>query len=425
MNVSINPWYFCNLNCDFCYLSKEQLQNKSLLRIEDIKKHLEEIEEIKTIDIYGGEVSLIEDNYMIELIEVCKDYTSDISIVTNGTIVKDWMKKEEIHLSISFDGEARDKNEVVFNNLMLLERNYNIIGLVSNKFNIEEFTTLTNILPQTCLSVELKPYSVSDNNENKNLNSKFINNVKYILINSNKSIVNEDRLKLSLSGTYNAFSDEHIYITPNNKIGTLDFKDGKEYFNEYDTFKEYKKKWKETISEDCKDCIFLGKCLTEHYKDNEEKDSCSGFFNLLEWYQEQYFPFFLHYSYKYNKKTQHEDIANNLGFVINEKEDKIKGVRKYITEGYPILTFPIKSIAVSIIYAVLIEKYFNVKKEEVLKYDIFHGTDKYFKKYQDNKKEYDILFKEFEIELNEIEEQKNSKDVKTTISYFKKEYKWN
>ena len=135
--------------------------------------------------------------------------------------------------------------------------------------------------------------------------------------------------------------------------------------------------------------------------------------------------FFLHYSYKYNKKTQHEDIANNLGFVINEKEDKIKGFRKYITEGYPILTFPIKSIAVSIIYAVLIEKYFNVKKEEVLKYDIFHGTDKYFKKYQDNKKEYDILFKEFEIELNEIEEQKNSKDVKTTISYFKKEYKWN
>ena len=111
MNVSINPWYFCNLNCDFCYLSKEQLQNKSLLRIEDIKKHLEEIEEIKTIDIYGGEVSLIEDNYMIELIEVCKDYTSDISIVTNGTIVKDWMKKEEIHLSISFDGEARDKND--------------------------------------------------------------------------------------------------------------------------------------------------------------------------------------------------------------------------------------------------------------------------------------------------------------------------
>ena len=25
MIISINPWYYCNFKCDFCYLTKEQL----------------------------------------------------------------------------------------------------------------------------------------------------------------------------------------------------------------------------------------------------------------------------------------------------------------------------------------------------------------------------------------------------------------
>jgi hypothetical protein len=304
----------------------------------------------------------------------------------------------------------------------MLARKFNIIGLATDSFKIKEFVDLTNIL-SNCISIEIKPYSVSEHNNSKDLNNKFIESVKYMIINSNKQIVNKDRIELSLSGIYNAYSNSHIYITPNNKISTLGFRKGKEYFVEYNNFQEYNKDWTENINDNCKKCELLGKCLTEHYKDDEIKDNCSGFYNLLMWYQDKYFPEFLHKSYIYNKKTKHNDIVNDLSYIINKNIDSVDGFRKYIETGYTHLTFPIKSIAVSVIYAVLLEEEYNIPKEEILMFDIFYGTDKFFKKYNNNKNEYDNIFKIFKNDLTNIRSSKYSSDVKSTIRYFEEEFK--
>ena len=61
MIISINPWYYCNFKCDFCYLTKEQLDDKTLLDLRVLEKKLDEIllvEEIHGIDLYGGEIGL-------------------------------------------------------------------------------------------------------------------------------------------------------------------------------------------------------------------------------------------------------------------------------------------------------------------------------------------------------------------------------
>ncbi len=40
MIVSINPSYFCNFRCDFCYLTKEQLGDQKRISIEKMAHDL-------------------------------------------------------------------------------------------------------------------------------------------------------------------------------------------------------------------------------------------------------------------------------------------------------------------------------------------------------------------------------------------------
>lgn len=429
MVVSINPLYKCNFECDFCYLSIEERKTKHVNPITNIVEHLDEISNttsISHIDLYGGEISLLNDEYMIELIETSLRYTGSVSVVTNLYIVKDWMMDDRIQLSVSFDGSAREKHEQVFNNMFTLERDYNVIGLVSERFNIDEFISLTNILGDNCLSVELKPYSNSRFNSNVKLFDKFDKSVMRLIEESNKEVVNETRLKMSLSGLYSAFSDNHVYITPNNKVATLQFIDGVEYFQDYLSIYSVKKDYSEIITKECKACEYHGKCITEHYTDTDKPTSCSGHYNLMKEYEEKYFPKFLQQAYRYKSEmTEYDDIADDIGFVIKDIENIEIEFRDYLFSGGSTLVYPLKSFVVGVIYAVLIERDFQVPRREVLEYDVFQGTDRFFKKYSEATEQYDKLFETFNQSFSKI--QKNdtgrcSDSVKKIIEYYNKEY---
>lgn len=57
ITVSINPSYFCNFSCDFCYLTPEQLKDQKRISLVDLDKRLNQISEhreIDWIDLYGG-----------------------------------------------------------------------------------------------------------------------------------------------------------------------------------------------------------------------------------------------------------------------------------------------------------------------------------------------------------------------------------
>jgi len=142
-------------------------------------------------------------------------------------------------------------------------------------------------------SVEIKPYSINQANAHKVTHRDFEQFIqKWIESSIEKKFqfINEDKIQRSLSKEYNAFSDDHIYITPNGKFGVLEFdKDDREFFLELDSWEEYiewTKKEKQQISSICKQCKYFGHCLTEHYRYVKDLDnSCNGYKGLLEYYE--------------------------------------------------------------------------------------------------------------------------------------------
>ena len=53
MNLSINPTYYCNFRCDFCYLTPEQLGDRQQITLSVLDQRLSEVPEINHIDLYG------------------------------------------------------------------------------------------------------------------------------------------------------------------------------------------------------------------------------------------------------------------------------------------------------------------------------------------------------------------------------------
>jgi sulfatase maturation enzyme AslB (radical SAM superfamily) len=298
-SVSINPTYFCNFNCDFCYLSKEQLRDRKTAKIETIMKRLSEIDETIThIDLYGGEIGLLPDEYLNELIDEIKDkYNPTVSIITNLSAIREVFLRPDIDLSVSYDFDAREKEHIVLKNMMMLQRPFSVLTLASEKvvngdvdFMITIFNTLSNLQ-----AVEIKPFSSTTHRAQTVTDLEFEEFIKKWIdspVDKNFQFINQDKIEECLSGSYNAFSDDHVYITPSGKFGVLDFDaDGNESFTELNTFDEYRdwtvREKQRGVSDICRQCKYFGGCLTEHYKYVKDlNNGCNGYKGLLDWYDE-------------------------------------------------------------------------------------------------------------------------------------------
>ena len=93
MILSINPWYYCNFRCKFCYLTEQQLSDKKLLELDRLNEILSEIsqqENIDKVDLYGGELGLLPKEYWNDLVTLLNVYgIDDISLITNLSMVND------------------------------------------------------------------------------------------------------------------------------------------------------------------------------------------------------------------------------------------------------------------------------------------------------------------------------------------------
>ncbi len=47
ITVSVNPSYFCNFRCDFCYLTEEQLSDQKKIELEKLDDLLSQIPNIE------------------------------------------------------------------------------------------------------------------------------------------------------------------------------------------------------------------------------------------------------------------------------------------------------------------------------------------------------------------------------------------
>lgn len=293
--VSINPSYFCNFNCDFCYLTQSQLRDTTKIDVAKLDELLAGVPVIDHIDLYGGEIGALKKEYFYQLKQtIRKHYSGEINIITNYSMIHDGFYDEDVYLSVSYDFEAREKSELVYRNMLLSPVPIAVLILASPKVlqqDVEEMIMLLNMC-SSIDSVEIKPYSINQSNS-FNVSHKDFEQfvIKWITAKTPKNFlfINEQKIQQSYDQQYNAFSDNHIYITPNGKYGVLEFdSDDREYFLGLDCWQDYinwTNKEKRQLSDICKQCSYYGTCLTEHYRYVKSLDqSCNGYKGLLDWY---------------------------------------------------------------------------------------------------------------------------------------------
>lgn len=299
ITLSLNPTYLCNFRCSFCYLTPEQLSDKNKLEISRLEEMLKQIKSLDHnvchVDLYGGEVGILPESYLNSLHEKIEEYFNPtFNVVTNLYRVNPYFNRKDVGLSVSYDFSAREHSEEVLQNIIKTNKSIYILILASPElikldvdFMIKFLSSIRNIK-----SVEIKPYSSNQANQ-LNVTNKEYEDFVYKWLESkvpmNFEFTNEIHIADSLDGKYNAFSDNHIYITPHGKFAALEFdKNDNEFFLEFDNFDEYidwsnKEKEKVKSNPFCSGCEYLGTCLTEHYREVKSTgDSCNGFKGLLD-----------------------------------------------------------------------------------------------------------------------------------------------
>ena len=301
INISINPWYYCNFRCNFCYLTETQLSDRKLLDLEMLSNRLAEIsmyDTIGQIDFYGGEIGLLPKAYFREMKEICQLYRpTNLNIITNLSMINDIVTDTDCSLSISYDFEVREQHELVWRNMSLITKPFSVLMLASDQLiqkNPNEMIYMFNLL-SNLESVEIKPYSSNQANQLPVSFKDYEEFVKRWIespVSKNFVFVNELLVQDSISGSRNSFSDDHVYITPSGNYGVLEFDlNDNEFFLEYDTFDKYiawtvREKARVSKNKFCSNCEYFGNCLSEHLREVKDlNNSCNGFKLLIDWYK--------------------------------------------------------------------------------------------------------------------------------------------
>lgn len=299
MNLSINPSYFCNFRCDFCYLTEQQLSDRKMLSLDILEQRLREITSntsISWIDLYGGEIGALKKDYFYDLRDsIRKFYNGKINIITNFSMLHEGFFEDDFYLSVSYDFEAREKSDRVYQNMLQSPVPIAVLILASPKvlaMNVDSMIEQLNFC-RSIESVEIKPYSTNQANSHAVTHKDFEIFVQRWLdspVTKEFEFVNESKIISSLRQEYNAFSNDHVYITPSGRFAVLEFDlNDKEYFKELDCFEDYLK-WarqepEKNVSDICKQCPYYGHCLTEHYRYVKDlSQSCNGYRGLLDRY---------------------------------------------------------------------------------------------------------------------------------------------
>lgn len=297
INISLNVTYYCNLRCDFCYLTPQQLGDKTRLPIDIIAARLDELMETYTIghvDLYGGEVLLLPEDYLNDLKELLLSKgIDDIVIITNLTLLPDIVHDSDIELSVSYDFGAREQNERVLQNIYMLSKPFTILSLAGRGFldtvSVDEYVMTMNSFPHL-RGCEIKPYSSNQANQQSVSFKEYEDFVWAVVTHPDRTFhfENESQIKAAVEGSRNAFSDDHLYITPTGDYAVLEFDENdNEFFLIVDGIDGYLD-WCSTeydrvaVNEHCSTCHFNGNCLSEHLREVKTMDqSCNGFKGLL------------------------------------------------------------------------------------------------------------------------------------------------
>ena len=88
INISLNPTYLCNFRCKFCYLTEEQLADSKKIELDRLIEMLHEVKaagyRIDMLDLYGGEVGLLSEDYLEKMRKVLLYAgAGEVNVITN------------------------------------------------------------------------------------------------------------------------------------------------------------------------------------------------------------------------------------------------------------------------------------------------------------------------------------------------------
>lgn len=301
MIVNLMPTYQCNNNCSYCYLG--DLRNRT--RVIDPKVLLDRLSElsersiIDTINIFGGEVSIIDYDEFSNIISIVNSFSENISIITNFSNVS-WVKQllidhPNIWINTSINDERPNNDSIKLSLLQTDIRDVTITMVTTKSLYYSNYEKLLNFLSKVSTSLDIMQFFPSiENRYHWNVDFDRYDDIVLKLIHMQREyfpryrINNEYDILSSIRGEYIPTMDSHVFITPNSNFAYLHFINGIETFREC-TLEEYDiavaaeyKMYKRC----CSTCDYFGNCYAEHLNPYIlENGGCCGHKRLLQKYK--------------------------------------------------------------------------------------------------------------------------------------------
>lgn len=302
MIVHVMTNYFCDYNCEYCYLGSLKKDPK-IIDFELLDSQLQELSnnyDITKIELYGGEITLLPLDDILRVIRISKKYSDTISMITNLrdiNIVEEINRREDILFAVSVNDE-RDHNDELLSKVLMLEKIPNSILHVATPSTLkktpkEVFDDLLRYGTPNIAFLQYFPADPADVNYHNITNQVYADFLKGIIKeyrskNYNVNLCNIDSLDYIMEGKYTSLMDGIIFIDPYNRYNYVAYNStGEEYFKPVKNLEEFKaiaKKEKEYFLKKCSGCKYFGKCYADHLKDWREGDDCCGLKSLLDWY---------------------------------------------------------------------------------------------------------------------------------------------
>lgn len=292
ISLSIIPTYWCKTNCKYCYLG-DLRKDQTTLDLQCLDNKLHQLVEndyvVDSISVYGGEISLLDEQYLIQIVKIIRSHVSNqvtIGFCTSGynRSIFELAEYLKVIVTIPLNQERPDYKK----NLQLAKLHNCSLGVVvlPSIINtpVDQLVEFYDSLGRDIYFYQFYPSSINrspysfDIKQYTDFVISFINEYKkkprsFELINLSEWVDN----------CYNPEAGGFVYISPNGKWMTTSYSDCLESFVEFDTldqWKQYCKKERLQRLIKCNACPYYDKCKAEHLVVMGE-ECCSGLKKLI------------------------------------------------------------------------------------------------------------------------------------------------
>lgn len=292
ISLSIIPTYWCKTNCKYCYLG-DLRKDQTTLDLQCLDNKLHQLVEndyvIDSISVYGGEISLLDEQYLIQIVKIIRSHVSNqvtIGFCTSGynRSIFELAEYLKVRVTIPLNQERPDYKK----NLQLIKQHNCSLGVVvlPSIINtpVDQLVEFYDSLGRDVFFYQFYPSSINrspysfDIKQYTDFVISFINEYK-------KKPRSFGLINLSewMDKCYNPEASGFIHISPNGKWMTTGYSDCLESFVEFDTldqWKQYCKKERLQRLIKCNACPYYDKCKAEHLVVMGE-EYCSGMRKLI------------------------------------------------------------------------------------------------------------------------------------------------